>query len=68
MKNIIRKISQAVQVLLLAPVKLPGKALHVIKYVALGIGLLESLLHDSKAEQAAEDEGREKGAQDEKPQ
>ncbi|ERJ61306.1 hypothetical protein [Sphingobacterium paucimobilis] len=47
MKNILKKISQAVQMLLLAPVKLPGKALNVIRYVALGLGILEAVVSDS---------------------
>ena len=44
MKKIIKKISQAVQVVLLAPIKLPGKALHVLKYIAVGLGIIETVL------------------------
>lgn len=44
MNKIIRKISQALQVLLLAPIKLPGKALNIIKYVAVGLGVLEAVM------------------------
>lgn len=47
MNKIIKKISQAVQVLLLAPIKLPGKALNIIKYVAVGLGVLEAVISDS---------------------
>ncbi|MBL1408073.1 hypothetical protein [Sphingobacterium faecale] len=43
MNKIIKKISQAVQVLLLAPIKLLGKALNIIKYVAVGLGILEAV-------------------------
>lgn len=43
MHKIIKKISQAVQVLLLAPIKLPGKAINIIKYVAVGLGILEAV-------------------------
>ena len=43
MNKIIKKIGQALQLVLLAPVKLPGKALNIIRYVALGIGILESV-------------------------
>ncbi|MBL1408224.1 hypothetical protein [Sphingobacterium faecale] len=43
MNKIIKKISQAVQVLLLAPIRLPGKALNIIKYVAVGLGILEAV-------------------------
>ncbi|SKB72221.1 hypothetical protein SAMN05660841_02043 [Sphingobacterium nematocida] len=46
MHKIIKKISQAVQVLLLAPIKLPGKALNIIKYVAVGLGVLEAVVGD----------------------
>lgn len=30
----------------LAPVKLPGKALHIIKYIVLGLGIVETVLDD----------------------
>ncbi len=49
MKKIIRTISRAVQVVLLAPVKLPAKALSIIKYVALGLGIIESVIDDEDA-------------------
>lgn len=44
MKTIIKKISQAVQVVLLAPIKLPRKALSVLKYIAVGLGIMEKVL------------------------
>ncbi|TDQ77976.1 hypothetical protein [Sphingobacterium yanglingense] len=46
MHKIIKKISQAVQVVLLAPIKLPVKALNIIKYVAIGLGVLEAVVGD----------------------
>ncbi|TDQ73674.1 hypothetical protein [Sphingobacterium yanglingense] len=46
MHKILKKISAAVQLVLLAPVKLPGKALNIIKYVALGLGVLETVISD----------------------
>ena len=46
MHKIIKKISQAVQVLLLAPIKLPSKALNIIKYVAVGLGVLEAVVSE----------------------
>lgn len=49
MNKIIKKISQAVQVLLLAPIKLPGKALNIIKYVAVGLGILEAVTRKDAA-------------------
>ncbi|TJZ50072.1 hypothetical protein FAZ15_21895 [Sphingobacterium olei] len=48
MKSIINKISQVLQVVLLAPIKLPGKALNILKYVAVGLGIIESVLDDGK--------------------
>ncbi|MBE8721353.1 hypothetical protein [Sphingobacterium pedocola] len=48
MRSIINKISQALQVVLLAPIKLPGKALNILKYVAVGLGIIESVLDDGK--------------------
>ena len=44
MNKILKKISAAVQLILLAPVKLPAKAMNVIKYVALGLGILEKVI------------------------
>lgn len=46
MKKVISKISQVLQVILLAPIKLPGKALNIIKYIALGLGVVETVLDD----------------------
>ncbi|SKB95241.1 hypothetical protein SAMN05660841_03221 [Sphingobacterium nematocida] len=52
MNKIIKKISQVVQVILLAPIKLPGKALNIVKYIAVGLGVLEAISgdEDDKAE------------------
>lgn len=57
MKKIINKISQAVQVVLLAPIKLPAKALNVLKYIAVGLGIIETVL--DKEEQSPQAEGKE---------
>ena len=46
MKKIIGKITRALQVVLLAPIKLPGKALNIIRYIALGLGIVETVLDD----------------------
>lgn len=46
MKKIIKKISGAIQLILLAPVKLPGKVLNVIKYIGLGLGIIETVISD----------------------
>ncbi|MEN5055890.1 hypothetical protein [Sphingobacterium kitahiroshimense] len=48
MKKIIQKISRALQVVLMAPIKLPGKALNIIKYIVLGLGVVETVLEDKQ--------------------
>ncbi|MBD1422560.1 hypothetical protein [Sphingobacterium chuzhouense] len=54
MRQIIGKISQAVQVVLLAPIKLPAKALNVLKYVAVGLGIIEQVMQDEGTEPKTE--------------
>lgn len=44
MKKIVKKISSAIQIILLAPVKLPAKVLNVLKYIGLGMGIIESVM------------------------
>lgn len=44
MKKIIKKISGAIQIILLAPVKLPAKVLNILKYIGLGMGIIESVM------------------------
>jgi len=46
MRQLIKKISRAVQVVLLAPIKLPAKALNVLKYIAVGLGIIEQVIQD----------------------
>lgn len=48
MKKIIKKISGAIQVILLTPVKLPAKVLNVLKYIGLGMGIIESVIADEE--------------------
>ena len=48
MKKILNKIGQVLQVVLLAPVKLPGKAANILKYIALGLGIVETVLEEDK--------------------
>lgn len=50
MKNTIKKINKVIQTILLAPIKLPGKALNIIRYVALGLGIVEQVLEEEKEE------------------
>ncbi|MBL1410811.1 hypothetical protein [Sphingobacterium faecale] len=46
MNKIIKKISGALQLVLMAPIKLPAKALSIIKYLALGLGILEKVTEE----------------------
>ena len=46
MRQLIKKISRAVQVILLAPIKLPAKALNVLKYIAVGLGIIEQVIQE----------------------
>ena len=48
MKKLVRKISQAVQVVLLTPIKLPAKAMSVLKYIAVGLGIIEQVMDTGK--------------------
>ncbi|SFS98470.1 hypothetical protein [Sphingobacterium wenxiniae] len=59
MKKTIKRISQAIQVVLLAPIKLPGKALNILKYVAVSLGVLEAVLSDKEQEEGDGDEAAE---------
>jgi len=56
MRNIINKISQALQMVLLAPIKLPSKALNILKYVAVGLGIIESVLDKGEKESETRDQ------------
>lgn len=44
MKKFIKKISEVVQVILMAPVKLPGKVMSILKYIGLELGVIEIVL------------------------
>lgn len=50
MKKIFNKIGQVLQLVLAAPVKLPGKVGNILKYVAIGLGILETVLNEEQAE------------------
>ena len=49
MKKIFNKIGQVLQLLLTAPVKLPGKVGNVLKYLALGLGIVETVLDEAES-------------------
>ena len=48
MKKVLNKIGQVLQMVLAAPVKLPGKVGNVLKYVAIGLGILETVLDEDE--------------------
>lgn len=66
MNPMLKKISAAVQLVLLAPVKLPGKALNIIKYIALGLGILESVMKEDTLDPPERSETESNGAVDKK--
>ncbi|UQA73249.1 hypothetical protein K2F45_15600 [Sphingobacterium siyangense] len=55
MKKIFNKIGQVLQLLLVAPVKLPGKVGNVLKYLALGLGIVETILDEAKSHSEIDD-------------
>ncbi|WP_313187117.1 hypothetical protein [Sphingobacterium siyangense] len=48
MKKILNKIGKVLQVVLAAPVKWPGKAGSILKYIAVGLGILETVMEEEK--------------------
>jgi len=65
--NIFRKIRQglrdAAQVIIMAPIKLPAKVVAVARYVALAIGILETLDPEKGAE-GLQTKDKEKGEEE----
>jgi hypothetical protein len=55
MKMIFNKVGQVLQLLLAAPVKLPGKVGNVLKYLSLGLGILETVLDEAKSQPEVDD-------------
>ncbi len=55
MKKIFNKIGQVLQLVLAAPVKLPGKVGNVLKYLALGLGIMETVLDEAKSQPELKD-------------
>ncbi|WP_293886392.1 MULTISPECIES: hypothetical protein [unclassified Sphingobacterium] len=55
MKKIFNKIGQVLQLVLAAPVKLPGKVGNVLKYLALGLGIVETVLDEDKPQPEVSD-------------
>lgn len=48
MKKIINKIGTVLGLVLSAPIKLPEKALNIIRYLALGLGIIESVIDEQE--------------------
>ncbi|MDR2273514.1 MAG: hypothetical protein LBF27_21575 [Sphingobacterium sp.] len=63
MKKLINKVGKALQLILQAPVKLPGKAMDILRYLAIGLGILDSVM-DEKGE-TKKDRVDEEGGADE---
>jgi hypothetical protein len=64
MKKIFNKVGQVLQLLLAAPVKLPGKVGNVLKYLALGLGILETVLDEAKSQPEEDDKDPSAGGMD----
>ncbi|GAA4175488.1 hypothetical protein [Sphingobacterium ginsenosidimutans] len=50
MNKIISKIGNVLQLVLAAPIKLPGKTLNIVRYIALGLGIIESVINEKDDE------------------
>jgi len=61
MKKIIHTLSKAVQLVLAAPVKLPAKVVQVVRYVAVALGILETVVGNEEQQkpQTGEEDGGE---------
>ncbi len=55
MKKVFNKIGQVLQLVLAAPVKLPGKVGNILKYLALGLGIVETVLDQEEPPPEADD-------------
>ncbi|KKO92441.1 hypothetical protein AAW12_04890 [Sphingobacterium sp. Ag1] len=55
MKKIFNKIGQVLQLLLASPVKLPGKVGNALKYLALGLGIVETVLDEAEQRPEVDD-------------
>jgi len=67
MKKIFNKIGQVLQLVLAAPVKLPGKVGNVLKYLALGLGIMETVLDEDKLPPERDDKDASAGATENSP-
>jgi hypothetical protein len=62
MKKIIQTLGKAIQMVLAAPVKLPGKVVQVAKYVAVALGILETVIDDKADKPHTGEEGGDEAA------
>lgn len=67
MKKIVNKIGKVLGLVLAAPIKLPGKALNIVRYIALGLGIIESVI-DEDDQMIGVGEMDEAGSEDKKGQ
>ncbi|MEI2275593.1 hypothetical protein OHD16_25955 [Sphingobacterium sp. ML3W] len=63
MKKIINKIGKVLGLVLAAPIKLSGKALNIVRYLALGLGIIESVINEDD-QRISEGEKDETGPED----
>ena len=56
MKKILQKINIAIQAILIAPITLPKKALEILRYLAVGLGIIETVIEDEKKKEESEEE------------
>ncbi len=62
------KIGQVLQVVLAAPVKWPGKAGNILKYIALALGIMDTVLEQEKPPpEKSSDDATEQIPRDESP-
>lgn len=50
MKKLINKIGKVLGLVLAAPIKLPAKALNIVQYFVLGLGIIESVINEKDDE------------------
>lgn len=55
MKKIIKKMKQAVQLVLMSPLKLPTKAMNIVKYIGLSLGIIETVFEDKEQPEKVKD-------------
>lgn len=66
MKKILNKIGKVLQAVLMAPVKLPGRTPKVLRYIALALGIVETVLKEEEPEPPDQVPGTENGQLEER--